>query len=292
MYIDDISVKEVSKKTYKSSLNIFKKYIDSNKIKSPTKEDIVKYKNFIDSKNYSLRSKARHLVAVKSFFKWLNENGLYADVSKNVSMFYVPSDLISTPDLKIEDIQTILNKIDRSTEVGARDYAMILLSVTGGLRIIEMQRANIEDMQMIRGQKVLYIQGKGHDEKDDYIKLCPAVMDALNKYLSFKGPIKKTDPLFTGTSNRAKNKRISEPSISRIIKDRFIDAGYDCNKLSSRSLRVTGINLMIENTNNLNEVKHFARHTVLDTTDKYLKKSNQLKTNPNQTVANLILGGD
>ena len=49
---------------------------------------------------------------------------------------------------------------------------MILLSVTGGLRIIEMQRADVADIQKIKGQTVLFIQGKGHDEKDDYKACC------------------------------------------------------------------------------------------------------------------------
>ena len=287
-FIDFLDVKETTLKGYINNLKQFALWLKENEIMTPQREDIKSYKKYLDSQDFTAGTKSQYLRAVKQFFKWTASEGYYPNIADNIKGAKVKQDNTKKESFSEADIQTILNKIDRSTEVGARDYAMILLSVTGGLRIIEMQRANIEDMQMIRGQKVLYIQGKGHDEKDDYIKLCPAVMDALNKYLSFKGPIKKTDPLFTGTSNRAKNKRISEPSISKIIKDRFIDAGYDCNKLTAHSLRHTSNTLLFKSGADLYTVQQHARHSDPKTTEIYIHTLNKENDRSEEIIYNQI----
>ena len=43
---------------------------------------------------------------------------------------------------------------------------MLALMLTMALRTIEVRRANIEDMRVSGDVVVLYIQGKGHIEKD------------------------------------------------------------------------------------------------------------------------------
>lgn len=62
-------------------------------------------------------------------------------------------------------MEIVLETIDRSTLTGKRDYALIALLVTCGLRTIEAHRANIEDLRTLGDMTVLYIQGKGKDEK-------------------------------------------------------------------------------------------------------------------------------
>jgi len=58
--------------------------------------------------------------------------------------------------------------------------------VTGGLRTIEVSRANISDLHNNRviGGCCLYLQGKGREECSEYIKVSPQVEKAIRDYLS------------------------------------------------------------------------------------------------------------
>ena len=67
--------------------------------------------------------------------------------------------------------------------VDLRDYALILLMLTAGLRSIEIRRAKIKDLKTINKQPVLYIQGKGHQATNAFVKITPHVNDALRIYL-------------------------------------------------------------------------------------------------------------
>ena len=165
---------------------------------------------------------------------------------------------------------------------------MILLSLTGGLRIIEMQRANIGDIQTIKGQRVLYIQGKGRDEKDEYIKLIPEVSEALEDYLKERETYKKTDPLFVGTGRRANGERLTIPSISRMIKNVFKDSGYDCDKLTAHSLRHTSNTLLFKSGADLYQVQQHARHSDPKTTEIYIHAVDREKDRSEELIYNQI----
>ena len=89
-------------------------------------------------------------------------------------------------------------------------------------------------------------KGKGRDEKDEYVKLPNEVATAIEMYIFSKGSYKKEDPLFSSTGNRANGCRLTEPSISRIIKNVFKAAGYDCDKLTAHSLRHTSNTLLFK----------------------------------------------
>lgn len=287
-FIAYTDVKETTLKGYTVCLRQFAKWIAEEGIGQPTREDIRAYKRHLEAQNFTAGTKAQYLRAVKHFFKWTSAEGIYPNIADNIKGAKVKQDNTKKEAFTEEDIKTVLESIDRTTEPGKRDYLMIILSVTGGLRIIEMQRANIQDIQTIKGQKVLYIQGKGHDEKDDYIKLVPEVAEALEDYLQTRPESKKSDPLFTGTGNRAKGNRLTEPSISRIIKGVFKQAGFDCDKLTAHSLRHTSNTLLFKAGADLYTVQQHARHSDPKTTEIYIHAIDKEKDRSEQQIYNQI----
>ena len=291
-FVQYSDVKETTLKGYIVCLRQFFKWLQDNDIKTPKREDIKAYKKYLETQNFTAGTKNQYLRAVKQFFKWTASENLYPNISDNIKGAKVKPDNTKKEAFDETDIKTILESIDRTTEAGKRNYCMILLSVTGALRIIEMQRANIEDLQTIRGQQVLYIQGKGHDSKDDYIKIIPEVTEALDDYLQTRGNYKKTEPLFTGTGNRAKGQRLSEPSISRLIKTVFKNAGYDCDKLTAHSLRHTSNTLLFKTGADLYTVQQHARHTDPKITEIYIHAIDKDKAQNEQAIYNQIYNPD
>lgn len=285
----DTGVKETTWYGYQNCLKQFFFWLSAQGIRKPQRSDIRAYKAYLDKQNFTAGTKAQYLRAVRHLFKWAAAEGLYPEnIADGIKGAKVKQDNTKKEAFTEDDIRAILDSIDRTTEAGKRDFAMILLSVTGGLRIIEMQRADIQDIATIKGQQVLYIQGKGRDEKDEYIKLIPEVAAAINEYLQSRPAYKKNDPLFTGTSNRGKGQRLAEPSISRILKSVFREAGFDSGKLTAHSLRHTSNTLLFKSGADLYTVQKHARHSDPKTTEIYIHAVDREKDRSEQNIYNQI----
>lgn len=310
-FYDYISVKDVTAKSYAVCLRAFMDWMQENGIQQPQRADIIAYVKYLAEPHprrkrcdrptseggsvisLSAGTQARYLRAVKLFFKWTSQENLYPNVSDNVKGAKVRADNTKRDPLQREDARALLDSIDRTNEAGLRDYAMILLSITAGLRIIEMQRANIGNLETLGGEKVLFIQGKGHDEADTYKKLTPEVYAAIMAYLKERGMPKDAGaPLFASSGNRSRGYRLTEPSISRIIKDRLIAAGYDTHRISAHSLRHTSVTFLLESGATLQEAQMHARHASPETTGIYAHNIDQRKQHTEQRVYDYLMGKD
>lgn len=297
-FIEYIDATPTTAKGYIICLHQFIKYLKDNDIRQPNTNDIKAYKKYLqdyinpkNNKPLTSGTKQQYLRAVKQLFTWLNNTGLYDNVAYSVRNFKLKRDANhkTTKDAFSEDdIKIILNKIDKTTPVGKRDYAIILLAITGGLRVNEIRNIDIQDMEIIKSECRLYILGKGHTEKDNYIKVIPAVYDAIKDYLATKESIKPTDALFTSTSNRALNKRITKESLSQIIKNRYRDAGYDSNKLTAHSLRHTSITLLLNSGADIYTAQMHARHQDPKTTEIYAHLNERDTATNEQDIYNQI----
>ena len=287
-FIDYTDVQGTTIKNYATDLKPFFKFLRDNDIKQPTKIDIKNYKKYLASLNLTAGTKQQYFKACKHLFRWLSSEGYYLNVADNIKGFKVDATKTKKESFNEQDIKNIVNKIDKTTEVGKRDYAIILLTLTGGLRINEIRNIDIQDIQVIKNEYVVYILGKGHTEKDTYIKIIKPVYDAIQDYLNIKGKINRIDPLFTSTSNRALGKRITKESISQILKNRFRDAGYDTPKLTAHSLRHTSNTMLYKSGADLYRVQQHARHKDPKTTEIYIHQANREKDTSELDIYNQI----
>lgn len=297
-FADYLNVKEVTLSSYGVCLRCFMEWLQDNNIRNPQRNDIKKYVEYLAAPHprrnrsgmitFAAGTQARYLRAVKLFFKWTANAGLYPDVSQNIKGAKVRADNTKRDPLLKDDAKALLDSIDTSDIAGKRDYAMILLSITAGLRIIEMQRAKVSNMEVMAGEHVLYIQGKGHDSADAYKKLTPEVYSAIMEYLNARGKISADAPLFASAGNRSKGKQLTEPSISRIIKNRLIDAGYNTHRISAHSLRHTSVTFLLEAGATIQEAQHHARHASPETTGIYAHNIDQRKDHSEQRIYNFL----
>lgn len=287
-FMEYTDVKETTLKGYAVCLRAFARWLHNNNISRPEREDIKAYKGDLERSNFSAGTRQQYLRAVKHFFKWASSEGLYPNIADNIKGAKVRQDNTKKDALRGSDVISICNSIDRSTATGKRDYAMLLLCITGGLRIIELCRANIEDIKTIAGEKVLFIQGKGRDEKDEYMKLVPEVQEALEVYLNTRPGAKKKEALFVSTSNNSKGQRITEPSISRLIKSIFKAAGYDSDRITAHSLRHTAVTTLLKSGSTIQQAQHFARHSDPATTGIYAHNIERETDHSEQAIFNYI----
>lgn len=285
-FIDYLDASPKTIETYQRNLKQFFKYLSDNAISRPQREDILAYKEYLqeDKKPATVQS---YLVITKLFFEWLEMENIYPNVAKHIKGAKVTKqhkkDYLTT-----NQIKHILNDIDRTTKKGLRDYAMLSIMLTGGLRTIEVSRANIEDLRTLGNDTVLYIQGKGKEEKADYIKIMQPVEEAIREYLKTRENASIEEPLFTSLSNNSSNTRLTTRSISRTVKERFISAGYNSDRLTAHSTRHTAVTLALLAGNTVQEVQQFARHSNINTTMVYAHNLERANNNCEKSIANSI----
>lgn len=266
-YLDSTSDK--TKETYMTSLRQFFKWLSENNITAPSRFDVIRFRDETIERCKSSTSRA-YMVAVKMFFDWLENNHIYPNIAKNIKSAKIDNSP-KKDYLTSEQCKRLLNSIDRTSLKGLRDYAIISLMITGGLRDIEIERANIEDIRTLGNMRVLYIQGKGHSAKDDYIKLYESVDVAIGEYLKARGDYKGNSPLFISVSNHNGNERINVRSISRLVKTAMRNIGINSDRITAHSLRRTAINLsLMQNNRDVLETQQFARHQNINTTMIYV----------------------
>lgn len=270
-FIDYTDRKETTVKGYVTCMRQFSRWIAQNGIQQPQRDDIKAYRDYLSSSGLATGTQAQYLRAVKHFFKWTAAEGLYPNVADNIHGAKVRHDVHKKDALQREDVARIADTIDRSDEQGKRLYAMYLLCVVCGLRTIEIHRADVCDLKTVGGTTYLYLQGKGHDDKDAPVMLIPEVKAALDEYLQTrKAKAAPKSPLFTSTSNRSKGGRIATTTISTMLKDMLVNAGYDSDRLTAHSLRHTSGTGAHKAGIDLYGVQHLMRHCDPATSEIYI----------------------
>ncbi|MBR4628717.1 MAG: tyrosine-type recombinase/integrase [Ruminococcus sp.] len=254
--------------TYTRQLRQLFKFFAENGITQPTRDDLIAYKEALRESGHKPTTIQGYIIAARQFFTWTEVEGIYPNIAEHLKGARIDREH-KKDYLTAAQVKAILETIERDTLTGLRDYAMLVLMVTCGLRTIEIARANIGDLRTAAGQTVLYIQGKGHEEKADYVKVTAQVEKAIRAYLKARGKAADSEPLFTSTSNNSRGKALTTRSISGIVKTRMQNAGYDSERLTAHSLRHTAVTLALLAGEDITEVQQFARHANIATTQIY-----------------------
>lgn len=281
-YISYIDATPRTIDTYAKAIKQFYQYIEPRQIKQPTRQDIIDFREYLEQ-HHKASTVNLYIIAIRQFFKWTELNGIYPNIADHVKGKKVSREP-KKDYLAPNQIKAILKSIDRNTINGKRDYALLSLMVTCGLRDIEVHRANIEDIRTLGANTVLYLQGKGRDDKNEYVIIPPVVEQAIRDYLKARNAT-STQPLFTSLSNHAKKERLTTRSISRIVKTAFVKCGYDSDRLTAHSLRHTAVTLALQSGNSLQEVQQFARHTNINTTMIYAHNLEKQNNKCSSTIA-------
>ncbi len=216
------------------------------------------------------------LAGVRALFSWASESGFIAGnpassikgaTRKGTKKRHARESLTDL------EARRLLAMPDNSTAQGKRDLAILSLMLYTAVRGVELHRADLADLQTQGGRLVLFVQGKGHGEKDDFIVIAHAE-GALRDWLGVRG--NKAGPLFCSLSNRSAGQRLSLQAYRAIIKDYMRLAGVQGNK-STHSLRHTAITKAISEGVALHKVsKGLARHASMDTTMIYVHEIDRL----------------
>lgn len=270
-YIASLDVRPRSKETYRKGVRYFLEWMTAEGVEQPQDTDVIRYKQHLLSTK-SVCTAASYLTAVRSFFDFIHRKTGYPDIAEGIKN-PKSRDGHRKDALSVKQAKAVLTTMDAATVAQKRDLAIVSLLIHTGLRTIEVERANIEDLRTLTGVPVLYVWGKGRDDKDEYVKITDSVMATLKDYLDARqaadGKLRGEAPLFASVSRRNYGGRISARSVSRICKQSLRSAGYDSDRLTAHSLRHTAVTTALMAGADLRDVQKMARHGSPLTTERY-----------------------
>lgn len=290
-YVEYLDVRQQSVRTYATGLRQFLLWMEENGIREPQRPDVIQFREDM-GKTRKPATVQVYMIAVRQFFRWTYTEGLYPNVAENVKGVKVSKRHKKDPLTKKQAREVIDHMREDKTITGRRDYAIFLTATTGGLRTIEIARANKGDLRTKATADgdlhVLYLQGKGHDDRDEFVIVPAPAYEAIRDYMKARGKTRAEAPLFASESNRNKGGRMTTRSISRIIKNALIDCGLDSDRLTAHSLRHTAGTIALREGQSLQDVQQFLRHTNIDTTMIYIQEQEQIENKSSQTVADAL----
>ena len=286
-FISYIDAKPKTVKTYTTSLKQFFNWTAEHNIRQPQFMDIKQYRDDLISSGKKATTLYAYIFVVRLFFQWTDAEGIYPNVAGKIKGASIPQEPKKEA-LTRYQARELIHSIDNTTIKGKRDKAIIALMLTCGLRDIEVIRANVSDIDTTSGQPRLYVQGKGKDDKGDYVKLPEGTLAIIRDYLDSR--CESTDILFTSEANRNYGERLTTTSISRICKEAMRNIGIDNPRYTAHSFRHTSITIsLLENNRDIQATKQFARHSNINTTLIYAHNLDKADNNCSNLIANCIL---
>ena len=150
-----------SLEAYASDLERFNKFL-GEPFAVPGADALHRYLDQLYRDGLSSRSVARHVTTLRNFFGYLLREGLITeDPSEHLRH---PKQWQTIPKfLNLEQIEGLIKAIDVSRPNGLRDRAMLELLYASGLRVTELCRLGLRDLNLEMG--VLRTTGKGNKQR-------------------------------------------------------------------------------------------------------------------------------
>ena len=213
-------------------------------------------------------SRARKLSSIKSFFKYLTVRTKQLTENPAADLEY-PKLRKSLPKyLTLDQSAALLKAVSGQNQ--ERDYAILMLFLSCGIRRSELVGLNLSDIYEDR----IRVVGKGNKER--FVYFGTACRKAIDAYL----PIRKKMVL---SDNRAlfgsrNSNRISTDAVHALVKKAFLKAGLDASQFSTHKLRHTAATMMLSGGVDVKTVQEVLGHENLNTTQIYTHiESTELK---------------
>ena len=256
-------------KAYTADLDNFAEYLGAREWRSIDHLMIRGFLSHLYEKKLGKTSVARALAAVRSFYRWLAQEGV---VEQN------PAALVSTPKLPkklprvptIEEMNAVLDgQMPEVASFPERDRIMFELLYGCGIRNSELIGINLDDIRL--SSEAILIRGKG--KKERYVPFGDSVKAALAAYLPLRQQtLAERKKITTALLINQRGGRLTTRSVGRIIKKVAVAKGLSPD-VHPHTLRHAFGTHMLEEGADLRSIQEMLRHERLSTTQRYTQLS-------------------
>jgi integrase/recombinase XerD len=279
--------------SWKADIVAFKTYLRLEKSLSANsieayEHDITKLVQFLEYNNIGLAATQLKTEHLRNFLKWVNELGMTATsqarILSGLRAFYKymlmenlvsadPTELLDSPKtgrklpdtLSKEDVEKLLETIDRSTPEGERNRAMLETLYSCGLRVSELVNLKISDI--FEKEEYIRVVGKGNKER-----LVPIGRMALKHIKMYRENVRVHMEIIKGEEDilflNRRGKRLTRVMIFTIIKDLVQKCGIKKN-VSPHTFRHSFATHLVEGGADLRAVQEMLGHESITTTEIY-----------------------
>lgn len=275
--MNDVNVSKTSRETYYKGASKFLDWAIEKNITQITKNDIEHWKKELRTSKPPKRSSTINtwLAGVRKFLTWFGRFSNDDNPLNEIENIKRPgANKTHLKDaLTDEEITRILSLPNRETNEGKRDYAYLCIRAYTGMRDIELQRADFDDLSYHEGIPIIRIQGKGKEDKNRIAIVYHAEAQiALKEWLDIRG--NNGGALITSLSDRSRGGRLAMISIRKMVKKYFILAGINDRRKTSHSFRHSAITKVALINPVLAQV--MAGHSDINTTMIYVHEAQRL----------------
>jgi tyrosine recombinase XerC len=207
-------------------------------------------------------SMARHLSALRSFFKYLMREGVVeANPARTVATPKREKQLPSV--MQTAEVALLIEQADASTTLGMRDRAFLELLYASGLRISELVGIDLDDFEL--RAKLVKVRGKGSKER--IVPFGSKAEEAVRAWLEVRGELAH-DPDEQALFVNYRGQRITTRSVRRLF-DGYIRKAALRAGISPHTMRHSFATHLLNSGADLRGIQELLGHSSLSTTQKY-----------------------
>ena len=253
-------------KSYEYDLNLFKNFIQSNKMSDTPfncRPETVKNYLYNNLSNKKSRSQARSISAIKSYFNYLIFEG---HIKKSpISDIESPKLEKNLPEVLTElEIEELIKSFDIKENFGQRNRTIIEVLYGTGMRVSEL--VNLKLSNIFFKENIIKIIGKGNKER--FVPLGDIASNEIRKYLKIRDNLsidsKFSDIVFLNRYGRG----LTRSMIFKIISDSYKRIGLN-KKISPHTLRHSFATHLLKNGADLRTIQLILGHESITTTEIY-----------------------
>jgi len=252
--------------SYSRDLLVYADFGERNGRSEVSVEDgalILKHLIALRASGLGARSRARHLVAVRGFYRFLVREGVLGlDPSRGLDM---PKTSLKLPDvLTVDEVRRLLNAPGSGRPTGVRDAAMLELLYAAGLRVSELVGLKVQDVHLDGG----FVRVLGKGSKERVVPIGQYARDKILVYLGqARGRLTGTRPsrfLFVARAGRP----MTRQGFWKLLRGYARVAGL-VRKVTPHSLRHSFATHLLEGGADLRAVQVMLGHADISTTQIY-----------------------
>ena len=254
-------------RAYKVDLEQFFNSLDFNlPITKISTNNIKQFLQELSRNKMSERTLSRKLASIKSLFKYLvRQEDIPVNIAKLIKAPKIPKRLPNY--LSISEISSLLNYPYGDTFKDYRDRLILELFYATGLRISELIKIKIANIQIEGG--TIKVLGKGNKER--IVIFGTTVSDILREYLKQRMDYDEFNlspylfPQFKKSKDGSRHSHIHVKTVYNIVKKYIRQISSD-EKLSPHSLRHSFATHLLDNGADLMSLKDLLGHASLSST--------------------------
>ncbi|MBC7690172.1 MAG: tyrosine-type recombinase/integrase [Methylotenera sp.] len=283
---------EHTKRAYGKDLKRFIKFLHARGLSQPNALErldrgvLIAYKDALLVEGLEHTTIDRHLATLRSFFRWLVDDGHLDKNPAEGVRFLNPKRMSKTMGFSDLEVTRILKLPNLHTRTGAQHYAVLMVLFYCGLRRSELCSIRTSHLAVERGHHMMRLKGKGNAER--IIVVTAPVWNALLHYfkITHRDPLKDQFLFSPIRNNRTGEKgKALDPSMIFYIVTRYAKEAGIMHRVSPHSCRATAISNARDHNVPDRAIQEFAGWASPDMITRYDKRKSSLEKSAAHSIS-------